>query len=314
MAGGGGLRLALGLVVDNADPRGQGRVRVRALWQDGDERAAWARVASVMAGNGRGLGSLPEVGDEVVLGFLAGDPERPVVLGSLWNGRDRAAHSPAVRHWVTRAGNAVVLDDTRGAERVELHTPEGRTMVQLAATGPGGGPCVTVHSKGDVAIEAPDGAVRITARTLLVHTTADVAVEAQGALTQKAQGAVAVTSGAGLGLSAAGDVRVAAGGGLTSHAGGAHLLTGATVRVNPPGASAPRVVAQVPAAGASAWGARPVPAPGPGRSTEDSEAPPPRARAEPTPAPAFLAVVAESPEDEDAVEGAFADGPLAEDA
>ena len=291
LAGGGGLRLALGLVTDNADPSGQGRVRVRMLWQDGEEagggsgggggeRAAWARVASVMAGRDRGLGSLPEVGDEVVCGFLAGDPERPVVLGSLWNGKDTAAHTPRVRHWKTRAGNAVVLDDTGGRERVELHTPEGRTMVQLAAVGPGGAPLVTVHSQGDVSLEAPDGQVRITAKTLLVHTTQDVAVEARGALTHKAEGAVTVASGAALGLKAGADVKLAAGGQIAAHAAGSHRLSGSQVTLNPPGAAAPQVTAQVPAAPPSAWEARPVPAPGPGRSTEDPKAPPPRARPE----------------------------------
>ena len=281
LAGGAGLRLALGVVADNADPNGQGRVRVRYLWQDGDERFGWARVASVMAGNQRGLGSLPEIGDEVVVGFLAGDPERPLVLGSLWNGKDQAAHTPNVRHWVTKAGNAVVLDDTSGTERVELHTPQGKTMVQLSSKGPTGVPLVTVYSAGDVSLEAPSGEVRITAKSMLVHTTADVAVEAKGALTQKAQGAITVMSGAGVGLKAGAELKVAAGGAITAHAGGAHVLAGTQVSMNPPGAAAPSVNAQVAAAAASAWGARAVPAPGPGRSTEDAKAPPARARTEP---------------------------------
>jgi uncharacterized protein involved in type VI secretion and phage assembly len=58
-------------------------------WLREDKGAeAWARVSLPLGGNATGFWTLPEVGDEVLVGFEHGDLQRPVVLGSLWNGSD----------------------------------------------------------------------------------------------------------------------------------------------------------------------------------------------------------------------------------
>ena len=85
--------LVLGIVTNNNDPDNMGRVRVMipALGKDTTNKDAegwWARIASVSAGNQRGLMMLPVVGEEVLLGFEHGDITRPYVLGSLFNGKD----------------------------------------------------------------------------------------------------------------------------------------------------------------------------------------------------------------------------------
>jgi phage protein D len=85
--------LVLGIVTNNNDPENMGRVRVMipALGKDvqgKDAEGWWARIASVSAGNERGLMMLPVVGEEVLLGFEHGDITRPYVLGSLFNGKD----------------------------------------------------------------------------------------------------------------------------------------------------------------------------------------------------------------------------------
>jgi uncharacterized protein involved in type VI secretion and phage assembly len=85
--------LVLGIVTNNNDPDSMGRVRVMipALGKDTANKDAegwWARIASVSAGNARGLMMLPRVGEEVLLGFEHGDITRPYVLGSLFNGKD----------------------------------------------------------------------------------------------------------------------------------------------------------------------------------------------------------------------------------
>jgi uncharacterized protein involved in type VI secretion and phage assembly len=53
------------------------------------EESAWARVATPSAGNARGLLMLPQVNEEVIVGFEAGDTRRPIVVGSVFNGRDK---------------------------------------------------------------------------------------------------------------------------------------------------------------------------------------------------------------------------------
>ncbi|MFD0449555.1 phage baseplate assembly protein V [Rhodococcus aetherivorans] len=78
-------------VTDVADPDGQGRVRIRLPWTpdtDRDGYETWARLATLMAGAGRGTWFVPEVDDEVLAAFWAGDPDQPYVIGALWNGQD----------------------------------------------------------------------------------------------------------------------------------------------------------------------------------------------------------------------------------
>src|SRR5204863_851322 len=79
------------LVSDIKDPDGQGRVKVTLPWSpdpSGAEYAAWARLATLMGGNKRGSWFIPDVDDEVLVCFEAGDPRRPYVVGALWHGKD----------------------------------------------------------------------------------------------------------------------------------------------------------------------------------------------------------------------------------
>ena len=112
-----------------------GRVRVRFPWRNpaysnttdfGD--SGWVRVAQIATGVGNAAMWLPEVGDEVVLAFENGDPNRPVVLGSMWNGKDRPPFSlpPSKFHSLFRSQslsgtiNEILFDATQDKERLTL--------------------------------------------------------------------------------------------------------------------------------------------------------------------------------------------------
>ncbi len=75
--------LQIGVVVSNEDPDGEHRVRVKMPLVNNEEDGTWARVATVDAGNERGFFCRPEIGDEVLLGFLNDDPRQAVILGML---------------------------------------------------------------------------------------------------------------------------------------------------------------------------------------------------------------------------------------
>lgn len=77
--------LVRGIVVDVRDPEAAGRIKVKFPWLS-REVETWARVSLPLGGNRTGLWALPEVNDEVVVGFEHGDVDRPIVIGSLWNG------------------------------------------------------------------------------------------------------------------------------------------------------------------------------------------------------------------------------------
>lgn len=78
--------LAVARVTDNKDPEGLARVRVRLSWQPESQESYWARLAVPMAMGNRGFYWLPEIDDEVLVGFERGDLTHPCILGSLWNG------------------------------------------------------------------------------------------------------------------------------------------------------------------------------------------------------------------------------------
>jgi uncharacterized protein involved in type VI secretion and phage assembly len=125
------------LVKDIKDPDGQGRVKVSLPWSpDGKGSAyeAWARIATLMAGNNRGSWFIPDVNDEVLVLFVGGDPRVPAIVGALWNGRDSAHETMdgsgrnAIKSIRSRNGVKVTLDDTDGQEKMVLETPGGQKV------------------------------------------------------------------------------------------------------------------------------------------------------------------------------------------
>ena len=125
------------LVSDIKDPDGSGRVKITLPWvpdTGSDRYEVWARMATMMAGNNRGGWFIPDVNDEVLVAFEAGDPRRPYVLGGLWNGIDKPPESmdgsgqndkKVLR---SRNGVKITLDDTDGSETFIAETPGGQTI------------------------------------------------------------------------------------------------------------------------------------------------------------------------------------------
>jgi uncharacterized protein involved in type VI secretion and phage assembly len=124
------------LVIDNQDPEGQGRVKITLSWlpeAEAGQYEAWARLSTLMAGNSRGSWFIPEIGDEVVVTYLAGNPDRPVIIGSLWNGQDAPPETidsdNNAKSIVSRQGISIRLDDSEGQETLSLKTPAGQSIV-----------------------------------------------------------------------------------------------------------------------------------------------------------------------------------------
>jgi len=150
------------LVTDNVDPNGQGRVQVQLPWSpdgDGSGYQAWARLATLMAGNERGSWFIPDVNDEVLVVFEAGDPRHPHVVGALWNGVDAPPESMDgagkndLKKLRSRNGVQITWDDTDGQETLLLETPGGQKLT--LKDGPGkvevndsNGNTVTMDSSG----------------------------------------------------------------------------------------------------------------------------------------------------------------------
>lgn len=113
----------LATVLSNEDPNQKGRVQVQFQWQANEMKTSWLRVMSPDAGSSesnsqnRGHVFVPEVGDQVMIGFRYNDPNRPFVMGSLFNGTTAAGglDGNKIKSIITRSGSSISFDDDEGS-------------------------------------------------------------------------------------------------------------------------------------------------------------------------------------------------------
>jgi phage protein D/phage baseplate assembly protein gpV len=199
----GPVRLLIGVVTDVDDPDGHARVRVSFPWTGGSD-AIWARLATPYAGDGQGFFAVPDVDQEVVVGFVDGSADDPVVLGSLWSGAAAPPATPddenTVRSLVTRSGHQLVFDDAdQGSVKVttngghELVMDDGETSISLTASG---GNKITLSDdgiellagKGDLTLSASSGEVKISGKSLSGKADSGATIESSSSLDIKASG------------------------------------------------------------------------------------------------------------------------------
>jgi len=178
--------VGLGVVTNNKDPDGLGRVKLKFPWLSDAEESNWARVASPMAGKGRGLWLLPEVDDQVLVAFEHGDPAYPYVIGSLWNGSQQPPATNAdgknnIRVLKSRSGHIVRLDDTDGQEKIEILDKSAKNSIVISTKDNS----IAITVDGDVKITASKGKVVIDAKEIQLKSSASTKVEASGALELK---------------------------------------------------------------------------------------------------------------------------------
>ena len=115
------------------------------------EPSAPARVATLMAGDRRGTFFMPEVGDEVVVGFELGNLDRPVILGALWSDQDQppdnadTASTNNVRTLVSRAGHEITFDDSPNG-LITIKTKGGMEITLNEVP-----PKITIKTTGNIA-------------------------------------------------------------------------------------------------------------------------------------------------------------------
>jgi Rhs element Vgr protein len=122
--------LQIGVTVSNEDPDGEHRVRVRLPLVDADDDGTWARVASLDAGKERGFFFRPEVGDEVIVGFLDDDPRQAVILGMLHSSANAAplegSDDNHEKVYQSRAKMRLFFDDDK--KKMLVETPAGNRL------------------------------------------------------------------------------------------------------------------------------------------------------------------------------------------
>ena len=162
-------------VTSNADPEGKGRVQVRMNWQTGNMHTDWIRVMTPDGGGcrdgvetNRGFVFIPEVGDHVLVGFRHNDPNRPYVMGSLFNGITGGGCGKGnnCKSITTRSGSTIKLDDDTG--NILIADQTGKNLITID-----GADAVTVASaktislsNGKASITLEDDKVIISAKEI----------------------------------------------------------------------------------------------------------------------------------------------------
>jgi uncharacterized protein involved in type VI secretion and phage assembly len=224
--------LVTALVTNINDPDNLGRVKVKFAWL-GDIESDWIRMASPMAGPQHGLMILPEVNDEVVLGFEHGDIHHPYVLGVMWNNTDKpplasseavASGKVAKRIFKTPAGHVVIFDDTDTGAQISVKSKSGHQIILNDA---GGSEKITIKDKtGSNSME-----INSTTNSMEIKVNGDFIVDAKGKVEIKSLQAMNLTGTAGMKIESPASTSVK-GTQLTLEGTGMAELKGGAVSVN----------------------------------------------------------------------------------
>jgi uncharacterized protein involved in type VI secretion and phage assembly len=183
--------VATAIVTRNQDDEGQCRVKVRYPWHDKPADSHWARLAMPMSGNDRGFVFIPEVDDEVVVAFEREDLRFPIILGSVYNGKDKAPianddGNNDKRILQSRKKHHLLFDDgSRGL--VTLKHEKGREV-----TFDDDGIVLKDEKGNQVRIDSNSGAISIEATGRLSIKAASIVIEATGTLDLKASATLAL--------------------------------------------------------------------------------------------------------------------------
>lgn len=181
-----------------------GRVKVKFHWDDGpaqgQDSSCWIRVSQTLAGQGWGHWFLPRVGQEVVVSYVDGDPDRPLVTGTVYNKQDTlpvqlpGAQTQSV--WRSRsskggkAGNEIRMEDKRDAEELYLHAQKDmRAAIENDLATQVGGAETHVVQRGDRQVDVEKGnETHHVKQTRRVEVDGDETHTNGGAFTQKVAG------------------------------------------------------------------------------------------------------------------------------
>jgi uncharacterized protein involved in type VI secretion and phage assembly len=215
--------LVAGVVTNITDPDKSGRVKVKFPSLSSADESAWARVVAPGAGQTRGIEFLPEVNDEVMVGFEQGDLRYPVVLGGVWSKKflppiSETDSTVKMRTIQTRLGHKIELQDgdgddtksvtitladdktklTMAQDRVEVESASGKPITMKSGDSKveiDGSGNITIKGK-KVTIDGGTGDVEIKGMNIKLTASSQMALKATGPF--KAEGALANLESSGI--------------------------------------------------------------------------------------------------------------------
>ena len=193
--------VTVGIVTNNKDEEGLGRIKVKFPWLSERDESYWARVLTPMAGKERGIYFLPEVEDEVLVAFAHGDIESAYILGSVWNGKDKPPETNDDgknnrRIIKSRSGHQIIFDDTEDKEKIIIRDKTEKNEVIIDSKKNTMSikveKDITVESKGKITIKSSDGDITIEGKNLEFKAQSKCEIEASSSMALKCSAGVKI--------------------------------------------------------------------------------------------------------------------------
>ncbi len=185
------------IVVENTDPEGMGRIKVQFSWQKPlGNMTPWIRIITPHAGGDKGFHFIPEISEEVLVGFEGGNAEQPYVMGSLYNGNSKAGEFQSdandVKTIRTRSGHTIELNDKEGEEKINIYDNEGSIITFDTQT-------------KSLFITATEN-MEFTAKNIKMIAEENIDLQAKGDITVASEGDASVVSKGKIALQAESDI------------------------------------------------------------------------------------------------------------
>jgi uncharacterized protein involved in type VI secretion and phage assembly len=191
------------------------RVKVKYPTISDQLESDWVRIATPMAGPGRGFLFLPEVNDEVLITFEHGDIDKPYIVGALWNGTDKPPEASdktvggdgSIQRRIiqTRSGHIIALDDTDGKENISIIDKTGNNSIEIDSAKN----TLTIKTDGPINMETKDD-VTIKGKNIVLDATADAKMKAKSNISLEATSKATLKSIAGTDVQSDAQVNVKA--------------------------------------------------------------------------------------------------------
>ena len=209
-------------VVENKDEQKLGRIRVQFPWQEiqsKEMKTPWLRIAVPYAGASKGHQFVPEIGEEVMVGFEMNNAERPYIIGSFYNGgngkpdenwavsKEEDSTTNNIKAIRTRNGHTILFNDKGDAGLLEIYDNKNNTYhITLSADDKK----ITIYSAGDVEVIA-DNDINVNAgNNIAVNAEGDITVNAKGDIDMNADGNIGIKSKGNISMEAKKEVSIQA--------------------------------------------------------------------------------------------------------
>jgi Rhs element Vgr protein len=195
------------IVKDNKDPEKLGRVRVNFFWQAGNQMSPWIRAVNPYSANERGFYFIPEIEDEVLVGFESGDAEKPYIIGSLYHGKNKPHNTwpnnnNSFKGIVTKSKLRIEFDDEKKITTID--TPAGNKIVVSDNE-----KSILLNDQNKNKVElSPDGIVLESMKDIKITSQSNIKIEGTSGIEISSPADIKVEGTSGIKISSTADVKV----------------------------------------------------------------------------------------------------------